>query len=489
MRLTKMKVLKLLCLPIVLVSLFSCSSNNSNTNDNTDKTEIKSVKVYFWHTFGQNIVTQLEDKIQSFEKIIKENEDFDVSIELKYQGGYSDILSIINKSFAAGNTPTIAVAYPDHVADYLSHESFDEEYVYNMANLIHDEKIGYGKNSYLGDDKDETDIVDAFFEESKAYLKDGIYSLPFMKSSEVLIYNKDIVNKQLLKAYDSSITNYDEYMSNLTWDEFINLLRFVKKDIDNGGKICGTNTEVPLIYDSDSNLFITKCMQKNIPFISIKDGNGSLDFDNDEAKAMVEELKGYYDEGLLKTKGSNENQYGSYDFTEGKCLFTVGSSGGAGYNDPGEASFNVGVVKVPYENNNPLYVSQGPTLTLLKSKGVSDEVNELRKEYAWKFLKYITNTENNADICYLGTEGYVPVRKSSYTFDYFEEFLNGDEFISKSCNVVVNDINGKYFTTPAFKGSSTARDQVGGIIANVFLGKYDVERAFSEAKKNALLGM
>lgn len=78
---------------------FSCSSNNSNTNDNTDKTEIKSVKVYFWHTFGQNIVTQLEDKIQSFEKIIKENEDFDVSIELKYQGGYSDILSIINKSF------------------------------------------------------------------------------------------------------------------------------------------------------------------------------------------------------------------------------------------------------------------------------------------------------------------------------------------------------------------------------------------------------
>ena len=480
MRLTKkLNILKMLCLPTLLVSLFSC-----NSNKNVDKT-----KIYFWHTFGQNVVEELSDKIENFEKIIKENEGVDITIELSYVGSYDDILNQVNKGLSVGNTPTICVAYPDHVADYLSHEGYDEEYVYNLEKLMHDEKIGYGKNSYLGDDKDETDIVDAFYEESKEYLKSGVYSMPFMKSSEVLMYNKDIVDSKLLKAYDSSITNYDEYMANLTWDQFIDLLRFVKKDMDDGGKICGNNLEVPLIYDSDENLYISKSMQNDIPFISIKDGKGSLDFNNNKAKEMVTTLKGYYDEGLLKTKGTNNNEYGSYSFTEGRCLFSIGSSGGAGYNDPGEASFKVGVVKVPYENK-PLYISQGPTLTLLKSKGVSDEVNEFRKEYAWKFLKYITNTDNNADMCYLGSEGYIPVRKSSYTSGYYKEYLeDGATFVARASNVVVNDIAGRYLSTPAFKGSSSARDQVGAIIANVFLGKYDVERAFSEAYDLASLGM
>ena len=481
MRLTRdCKFLKLLCLPSLLVSLFSC-----NSNKNADKN-----KIYFWHTFGQNLQEEMESKIDSFEKIIKENEDVDIDIELSYIGSYDEILSQVKKGFAVGNTPTIVVAYPDHVADYLSIESFDEEYVYNLGKLMHDDKVGYGKNSYLDDDKDETDIVDAFFAESKSYLKEGTYSLPFMKSSEVLMYNKDIVENKLLKAYDPSITNYHEYMANLSWEQFIDLLRFVKQDMDRGEGAYGKNLEVPLIYDSDENLYISKSMQNNISFISIKDGKGSLDFNNDEAKTMVNTLKGYYDEGLFRTKGSNNNEYGSNYFTTSKCLFTIGSSGGAGYNDPLQADFNVEVVKVPYENNNPLYVSQGPTLALLKSKGVSDEVNDFRKEYAWKFLKYITNTENNAEICYSGSEGYIPVRKSSYTSGFYKEYLEDkDTFLARTADVVVNEIDGHYFSTPTFKGSSTARDQVGGIIANVFLGKKTVDEAFDLAEQQTLLNM
>lgn len=480
MRLTKRKILNLISLPILLVSLFSCNGNNKEKNN----------KIMFWHTFGQSLTDELEAKASDFEKIIKENEGVDVDIQFSYIGSYDDIQNQIEKGFAVGNTPTIAVAYPDHVASYLSHEDFDEEFVYNLDNLMHDPEIGYGTNSYLNDGKDESDFVKAFYKESGEYLKKGTYSLPFLKSSEVLMYNKDVVDERLLKAYDSTITDYDKYMANLTWDQFIDLLKFVKKDIDNGGEICGNALEVPFIYDSDENLFITKCYQNNIPFISIKDGKGSLDFDNGKAKEMVKTLKGYYDDGLLKTKGSNDGQYGSYSFTEGRCLFTVGSSGGAGYNDPGDASFNVGVVKVPYENNNPLYVSQGPTLTLLKSKGVNEETNKFRKEYGWKFLKYITNTENNADICYLGSEGYVPVRESSYASGYYKDYLEeGDTFLARTSKVVVEDIKGRYLSTPAFKGSSLARDQVGGIIANVFLDKYTIDQAFEEAKKMASLGM
>lgn len=480
MRLTKKtRLLKLLCLPSFLVSLFACKQGGAESSN----------KIIFWHTFGQNLTEELSNKAKDFEKLVKENEGVDIKIELSYIGNYDEIQNQIEKGFSIGNTPTIAVAYPDHVANYLSHEDFDEEFVYNLENLMRDPIIGYGKDSYLGDDVGEDDFVPAFYKESKGYLKKGVYSLPFMKSSEVLMYNKDIIDHKLLKAYDSSITNYNQFMSTLTWDKFIDLLRFVKKDIDNGGKISGSNLEVPLIYDSDENLYITKSYQNNIPFISIKDGKGSLDFLNDGAKNMVRRLKGYYDEGLLKTKGSNNNEYGSNSFTQGKCLFTVGSSGGAGYNDPGAASFKVGVCKVPYENS-PLYISQGPTLTLLKSKGIDEELNKFRREFGWKFLKYITNTANNADICYLGSEGYVPVRESSYTSGYYKDYLeDGDTFLARTAKVIVDDVAGNYLSTPAFKGSSAARDQVGSIIANVFLDKYDIDRAFEEAKKLASLGM
>ena len=480
MRLTKTfkKYKTILCLPMFLVSLFSCSNNKNDTG-------LKSNEIYFWHTFGQSLQDELNSKIESFEKIIKDNEGVDVVIKPVYQGSYDDILSLVEKGFAVGNSPTIAVAYPDHVANYLSHEDFNEEYVYNLDNLMNDSTIGYGKNPYLGDSKDQSDFVEAFYKESTSYVKEGTYSIPFMKSTEVLMYNKDIVENELLPKFDSTITNPEEYMKNLTWDKFIEILRFTNENLS----LFGNYLEVPLIYDSDANFIISKLYQNDIPFISIKDGKGSVDFNNDAAKALVKEIKSYYDEGLLKTKGSNNNEYGSNSFTAGKCLFTVGSSGGAGYNDPGSASFNVGVCKVPY-SSKPLYVSQGPTLTLLKSVGVNDETNAFRKEYGWKFLKYITNTNNNVDFCYSGSEGYVPVRESCYKDTYYVDYINDkDTFLARTADVVVNDIDGNYLYTPAFKGSSACRDYIGSIVTNVLLGKKGIDDAFIEAYKLSLMEM
>ena len=485
MRLTKFikKYKTTLCLPIFLVSLFSCSNNTEKKDDKNQS--ITTNKIYFWHTFGQNLQEELDSKIGDFEKIIKDNEGVDVDIVPSYVGSYDEIMTQIERGFASGNSPTIAVAYPDHVANYLSHEDFDEEYVYNLEKLMNDSTIGYGKNPYLGDSEDQNGFVKAFYEESTNYIKEGTYSLPFMKSTEVLMYNKDIVENILLPRFDSTITDPEEYMKNLTWDKFVELLKFVKQDMSS----YGSNLEVPLIYDSDENLIISRLYQEDVPFISYKDGKGSVDFNNDAAKAIVKELKQNYDDGLLKTKGSNNNEYGSNSFTVGKCLFTVGSSGGAGYNDPGSASFNVGVCKVPY-SSKPLYVSQGPTLTLLKSVGVNDATNNFRKEYGWKFLKYLTNPSVNTDICFNGSQGYIPVRTSSYTTGYYAQYLEEQQdFLAKTANVVVNDINGDYLYTPAFKGSNACRDYAGSIIANVFLDKFSVDEAFDYAERMSKLEM
>lgn len=483
MKKTKKIITTLMMCSILSASLLSCQSKVETSN-----------KIYFWHTFGQTVQDELNKQIKSFEKLVKENEGVDVDVELSYIGSYDEILQQIKRGFATGNTPTIAVAYPDHVSEYLGLEDFDEQYVYNLNKLFDDPQIGYGKNAYLGDDKDETDFVESFFAESTNYLKEGAYSLPFMKSTEILMYNKDIVEGVVLPDYAEArglaIPDYKAFLGSMDWDSFIDILRFVKEDMD-GAQKYGSSLISPLIYDSDENLIISKLYQNEIPFISVKDGKGSIDFNNDQAKEVVERIKGYYDDGLLLTKGTNDGKYGSDNFTLGETLFTVGSSGGAGYNDPGTASFKVDVVKVPYENDKPLYVSQGPTLTLLKSNGVSDEVNAFRKEYGWKFLKYITNTVNNVDAAYLGSEGYVPVRESSYEVDYYQEYLanEDDDFLPKTANCVINDIKGRYLTTPVFKGSSAARDNIGGVITQSLIGNKTIDEAFAEAERLTKLAM
>lgn len=467
---------------LLFASLASCG--------NGEKSDV--VSVHFWHTFGQDIQASITKKINKFEELVKENEGVDVKIELEYQGGYDDIESKILKGFAIGNTPSLAVCYPDHVANYISQEDKPGEYVVNLERFMGDDTIGFSSESekYLNPTLlSEKDIVPSFLEEGRSFVNEGTYSLPFMKSTEVMYYDRDNVFN-VLRDMGLATSSYADYLNNMTWDNFVDVLRFVRKDMDEGKGSYGTSLEVPLIYDNDSNLFISNSYQKNIDYLSMKNGIGSCDFNNNESKAMVRDLKGLYDEGLLLTKGTNNNEYGSNLFIESGCLFSIGSSGGAGYNDPGTASFEAGVCRVPtFNEDNRAYVTQGPCLTILNSNGVSSEANEERVKYAWKFLKYITNTQNNVDIT-LDSEGYIPIRSSSYETDDYKAYLSDDEwFLSQCADVVINDVAGKYINYPVFKGTSTARDSVGGIITQVFLNKMSIDDAFDQAYNNTVISM
>lgn len=464
-----------------LASLTSCNSKGDDT-------------IHFWHTFGKEIQTVLQSKISSFTKLIKEQEGVDISISLEYQGGYDDIVSKVTKSFTSGDTPTIAVAYPDHVATYLDN-SGNRDYVVKLDDFINDSEVGIGKETYLepnGLGKD--DFVDVFMEEGQNYIKEGTYSLPLMKSTEMMLYNKDIVT-QVLQDMGLQV-NIETYMKNLTWDQFMAIIDYAN---EHKSSYWQESSEVKyddikmLFYDSDSNLFISQCYQRNIPFISMENGVGSIDFVNDEAKDMVKELKTMYDAGKLFTKGTNKGEYGSDYFTSNKCLFVVGSTGGTGYNDPGE-NFNVGVCKFPVyktaENTDyARYVSQGVTLTLLNNYGISSDKNDTKVKYAWKFLKYITNTENNIDIC-LSSQGYIPVRESAYTNEDYRSYLNETDFMSVCAKMVIDEIDGAYFNYPVFKGSDAARDYVGSIVTDYLKGaQEDLDVAFETALNNTKLKM
>ena len=460
----------LIALPLLVTACTGGNGGNNNNNKSTGGDDNGPITIKFWHTFGQTVVDGLKSKINDFKRLVKENDGVDVDVDLKYQGGYDDIAKLIADGYSVSNSPTMAVAYPDNVSDYLDiGKSANQEFVVNLDKFISSDTVGFGKEKWLGDEYDEEDFVEDFYAEGSQYSVEGTYSLPFLKSTEIMFYNMDLLI-EVMKGFKPDLNNSEtlikDYMSKISWEEFMQLCTYVKahqSEISN-------MLEVPMWYDSDANYIITKMFQNKVPYSSIgADGKGKIDFESGEAfngvVDLLDEARQNYANGLFTTKGI-KNTYGSDYFTNEKCLFSIGSSGGSGYNFPQADAFTLGVCRVPAANNNPMYVSQGPTLTMFNDRGLSQEQNDRIQLYAWKFMKYITNGKVNAEICVNGSEGYVPVRYSAYETKFFQDFMEEGERYAMCYKVVVNDVNSKarYLVSAAFKGSAALRNECGTML-------------------------
>lgn len=473
---------------LVIGGLASCGPTTNPTTSDGGTTSVPpsgdTLEIQFWSTFNKSFHDQIETHINEFEKIILENEGVKIDVKFSQQGGYDDLATKVSQGFTSGIYPTIAVAYPDHVADWISRVP---ENVANIGPLINDPEIGFGKDTIeaLNDKYTlEEGYVEAFIEEGDKYAVEGTYSFPFLKSTEIMAYNKYLVESIVIPELNDGYPLNKAFMEDLTWDEFVTILRYIK---DNNEGEDGFDVEWPAYYDSDSNLFITKMVQNDVPFIA----NGATPsekvlFNNEAAKQEVRDLKALYDEGLFMTKGVNNQQYGSNYFSKSEVVFSISSSGGAGYMDLG-GDVPVEVVKVPYDNA-PSYVSQGPTLCFLNHN--NDPENAKKIEYAFRLVKYLTSSEVNAE-CAVNSGGYVPVNKYSYDTLQYQHFLysdtNENNVLSINARCVIESINGAYYNLPSFKGSANIRDAVGGIITQVLADTKDIDTAFQNAENDSIL--
>ena len=117
--------------------------------------------------------------------------------------------------------------------------------------------------------------------------------------------------------------------------------------------------------------------------------------------------------------------------------------------------------------------------------------NEEKMKMTWLFMKdYLLTTEFQAKFSM--ASGYNPVLESVYDNAVYKTFLAGaDESFAtvESQNVtalsasISRTLVDNYFVSPAFMGSSTARDEVGNLIVNV-LRDTDIDRAFKDAINN-----
>ena len=430
----------LLALALLALPLLSMTSCNLFGNKNNDG----KVTIVFYHTMGESLRAVLDKYIAEFNKLYP-----DITIEHKQVGGYDDVRDQIQTEITVGDQPNIAYCYPDHVAMYniaYAVQTLDE-YIASTEEITRAD----GTTEILGLTQEQiNNFIDGYYEEGRVYGDGKMYTLPMSKSTEVLYYNKDFFEDPANIAKGLKVPT--------TWDELEEACRIIK-EID--------PKSVPLGYDSEANWFITMCEQMNSPYTSAT-GEHFL-FNNDTNREFVARFRRWYELGYVTTQEISGG-YTSALFTkdpseEGNCYMCIGSSAGANHQipkrDDGSFKFEVGITTVPQINaDNRKVISQGPSLCIFKKS------NEAEVRASWLFAKFLT-TNLNFQAEFGMTSGYIPVLENVTDNPVYAaelEAADGFEGLPLLATKVALEQADAYYTSPAFNGSSAARDQVGKLI-------------------------
>jgi multiple sugar transport system substrate-binding protein len=419
------------------------------------------VTISFYHTMNQDLRKLVDDAIKKFQEMYP-----NIKVEHAQVGNYDDVRDQIKNEITAGKQPNIAYCYPDHVALYNSARAVValDSLINSDVTVTHQD----GTTEILGlTDEQKADFVDIFYQEGQVYGDDLTYTLPLAKSTEVLYYNKTFFQKNNLKVPT-------------TWDEMEETCRKIK-EID--------PKSIPLGYDSEANWFITMCEQYGSGYTSLDKENHFI-FNNQTNQDFVKRFRQWHQDGLMTT----QEIYGSYTSglfikaTNGvRSYMSIGSTGGAKNQVPGDADphFEVGIAPIPQVNpDKPKAISQGPSLCIFKDNNPQEVIA------SWLFVKYIT-TNVMFQANFSSIQGYMPVIKSVQEFEPYKEFiasaLDGNDSITALAVKVGIEMTDAYYVSPAFRGSSTARDQVGLLMKHCFVStRTDVDKMIDEEFKKAI---
>lgn len=450
------KLFKLTTLALTSLMLTTgVSCNNSSSKGVVDfdpgtmeLDKSKKIEIQFYHTMGKNLQEVFDSYLKDFNEIYP-------NIKVTHQaiGGYNDVRNQMTTTISSGkNEVNLAYCYPDHVALYNKSKQ-----VISLDKLIYSKNYGLTK-------EEKKDFVSAYYDEGMSFGDGKMYTLPFSKSSEAMFYNKTFFEQHNLEVPTHWWSTDENDHTSLDY-----VIREIKRIDPNS---------IPLGYDSESNLFITLCEQLNVKYTSAT-GTSHYLFNNAEAKAFTKKIKAWYDEGLITTKGI----YGSYtstlftgdDKNNKQCYICIGSTAGAG--NQASDKFETGIAGIPQaDENHKKVIQQGPNLCIFTS-GDSDKVLA-----SWIVAKYFA-TCKEFQCQFSMTSGYSPVLKSCQELPAYAEWLNEGSIQARATQVSLeqSDI---FFTSPAFVGSSQARDKVGTMLQTILTqGKTDadIDKAFADA--------
>lgn len=443
------------------------------------------IEITLWHAMGASNQALLEKYAASFKQKYP-----NVTVVIPAGvGNYDTLKTNMINAITANAMPNLVQAYPDHVAEYLNGKA-----VLNLNPYIDSTTWGLNGPDAL------SDIIQSYLDENSQYDANGTYySLPFNKSTEVMIYNKTafdalslpvpqtwqdiIAAAPALKTYGDAIAEAKVRAANpgMTEMALAPLIAAAKALI------------VPASYDSTGNAFITFTRQFEGGYTALNYQTFKGEYlwvNNANTTAAMQFLKD--NKSVITLPEFWDQQYASTPFVNQQTFVTIGSSAGVRYNVPssdpttGQPVFQIGVAPVPYNADKPnakAVIQQGTNISLMKTGTAQQQLA------SWLFLKHLISIENTTD--WAMETGYLPVRTSAYESTTYQNFLTNPSanqlYISMAANAAYLQRNNMYYD-PAFIGSSRARTQVGLALERIMLGDGNIAAALQDAFTEANLG-
>ena len=415
----------------------------------------RDYEITFWAKNDSNLTQKniYQQAIDNFQKIYP-----NIHVTMVSYTDYNQIYNDVITNMATNTTPNVCISYPDNVATYIEGNNV----VVPLDSLMADLRYGLGGTQILFDSPTSNEIVPSFLNE--CIINGEYYCIPYMRSSEALYINEDLVKKLGYSIPDK-----------ITWDYVFEVsdAAMAMGTYEEGGKkyysLNDNTVLIPFIYKSTDNMVIQYLKQKGADY-STKYGDILLF--NDTLSEFIIEVCEHVKNGAFDTF-SNVSYPGNY-LNQGACIFAVDSTAGAtwmGGNAPSQdihksqlVDFNLVVKEIPQVDvNNPLMISQGPSLCLFNKEDPQEVLA------SWIFTQYLLT--NETQIAYSQTEGYVPVTlKAQNSKDYLDylsrEGENNELYYAgkiQAAKLVLRNLDNT-FTTPVFNGSVSLRNAAGDVL-------------------------
>ncbi len=415
--------------------------------------ETRPIQLTFWSKNDTNETQKAvyAKAIEDFRKLYP-----NIQINNVPYADYNEIFNGVMNNMRTQAFPNICVTYPDHIATYMADESRP---VLQMDDWMQDSRYGLGGSELRFDGPEETEIVPEFLGEG--ILNGHYYAMPFMRSTEALYINQDMVEKLGYELPDV-----------VTWDFMWEVSeKAMEKNADGTFKINGKIKMIPVIYKSTDNMMITMLKQKNAPYST---ESGEVQIFNNTTKDL---LRMVYDHARTRAFSTfKKSSYPGNSLNREECIFAIDSTAGATWmggdaplqDIPEEqrVSFRLAVRPVPqFSEDNIRMISQGPSVCIFKREG--QDPQEILA--SWLFVQYLMSDE--VQMSYAQTEGYLPVTLKAQRNEAYQDYLsrkgedNNLHYRTKieATELLMNHMSDT-FVTPVFDGSTLLRQAAGYLI-------------------------
>lgn len=440
------KAISLILALLMLVTLFAgCGKeettaekpNDSSSDSANTADDVIELTFFYPVNIGGAVPDLIDKMVTDFEA-----QNPGIKINAVYTGNYGDNAVQVVSAFQSGTQPDF--------------------FLYDYTACLDIIAAGYVTplNEYVNADADGEDYLADFLEGFMvdAYIGDTLYSIPFQRSTEIMYYNKDAF----------AAAGLDPESPPATWDE---LLEYAQKLTIKDAS--GNVTQWGIGIDGDNAQWWLggMCLQNSVDGSNLMNDDGTEVYFNTpeviEALQFVCDLSMKYE---VMPTGIQKWSDLPTQFLDGQYAMIYHTSGNL-TNIASNADFEFGAAYLPGNKRNGACTGGG-------SFFISEGIPEENKEAAWKFIRYVTSPECQAQ--WMIDTGYVAVCKSAQETDllkaYFDEVPQAkvamDQVVYAGPELTVNN-------------SGIVWDALNDNITAALTGEKSVEDAMNDAQAKA----